>query len=161
MKKYLALVFAMLMSFAFVSCGEDEAELEYFIKFNVIEVIDNEPTTTSYAWGDNAQSFAQQTVSPSKFTMKAQDSGNSAHSIEIVLTSAPWVGSHANAEITLKLAGKTYTGTANVALTAGGQNLSTLSTPCVGTFTSTSISAGSDTISITGGVINLARSEDN
>jgi hypothetical protein len=150
MKKYLALVCALLLGLAFVSCGDDDEELEFYIKFNFNQVnASDETTSTFYAWGDNTATFAE-LESPS-FTLKAQNSKNAAQSIEIIVAGTSG-GSH-SAGITLKLDGQTYTGNGNISITSIG---STMGGDFVGTFGTIDFTTGGPG-SISDGKIRLER----
>jgi len=157
MKKYLALVFAMLMSLAFVSCGEDEVVLEHFISFTA--AVDGEESTP-YAWGDNTGTYAEQSGNLNDtVTLKAQDSKDSAQSIEIVLkkSSGAWDSVPSNITsrtLTLKLGGKTYTGNPTISITEYPASSFAFDTPVEGNFSGTFTTTGGE-LKITNGEIKL------
>jgi len=168
MKKFLALALGLLLSFAFVTCGDDEEDLEFFIKFTATpdsaasvsaSAGNGGVTGTFYAWGDNDNTYGQQTgTQPSlTLTLKAENSKNAAQSITIVIgpTDAAWVGTHANSDVALKLGAKTYTGKGSIKITSAPGGL--FGGVYEGEFDNISVVAGEETLILTGGEINLER----
>ena len=89
MKKYCALMLVLCVVFAFVSCGEDEeVELESYISFTATGGI-LEDAVKKYSFGDNAESYAQQSGATGAYTLTLKAHKTTAASSPYITITIP------------------------------------------------------------------------